>query len=91
MALYLLKRANYDIQTWPTTLDLLRTDKDGYKMQETERLESSHPMTFSRIREVKKHIDEVNLAFNEKYQVAGHNYVQEFADSIMNWIRILFT
>ena len=90
MALYLMERANYNMQTWSTTLDLLRTDKEGYRIKEDTK-SNDHPLIYARMKAVKRHLSVVEKAFEEKYEVAEESTYQKIADYVNSWISVLFT
>ena len=91
MALYLMKRANYNIQTWSTTLKLLAVNKQGREIREEEKMTNEHPLTRNRVRAVTRHLSTVEKAFEEKYKVAEESTYQKIADYINSWIAVLFT
>ena len=91
MALYLMKRANYDIHTWSNTMHLLITNKEGVETKEYETLKSSHPLTEDRVDAINLHIKEVEKAFEEKYVTAKVDKYEELVDYVKSWISVLFT
>jgi len=91
MALYLMKRANYDIKTWSTTIDLLTRDEKNNRIQESNRIENSHPNTRDRVKAILRHMPEVEKAFEEKYEVKKGSTIQNITEYILNWIGVLFT
>ena len=91
MALYLMKRANYDIHTWSNTIHLLATNEDGVELMEQELLQNSHPLTEDRVDAINMRIKEVEKAFEEKYVTAEVNTYEEVVDYVKSWISVLFT
>ena len=95
IAMYLLKRANYDIHTWPLTLGglyLLEDNKENSTMDLT--FMETHPKTLDRVNAVKSHLDEVESAFLKKYDVEVAEEpveVVSIVDMAKNWVYALFT
>ena len=91
MALYLMKRANYDIHTWPETIQLLITNEDGIEMIEFGSLNRSHPLIGDRVEAIEEHIKGVEKDFEEKYVTAKMDVYEEIVDYVKSWVSVLFT
>ena len=91
MALYLMKRANYDITSWSKTLRLLITNEKGVERNETMTSNSTHPLTEDRVDMIEKRIKEVEEAFEGRYVTAKVDVYKDWSDYIKSRISVLFT
>ena len=99
LALYLLKRAGYDINTWPNVLNNL-TDEVEFNtplMKMMKTVNSDHPLIEDRVEKIKEEIPIVEEDFKTKYDVEEKSLsetvtrpVNVVIDTVLQWSRLLF-
>lgn len=99
LALYLLKRAGYDIMTWPNVLNNIsdETEFNTSLMKLVKTAQSDHPLIEDRVERVKKEIPIVEEDFKTKYEVEKKSLLETvtqpvnvLVDTVLQWNRLSF-
>ena len=100
LAMYLLKRAGYDIHTWPDVLSHLDDTNgiDSRLMKMTITAQSDHPLTEDRVKQINEEIPIVEKDFKTKYEVEKKSLAETAVtkpmnmviDTVLQWSRLLF-
>ena len=98
--MYLLKRAGYDIHTWPDVLSRLDTNTptDSPLLKMTMTASSDHPLIEDRVKKIEEEIPIVEEDFKTKYDVEEKSLVEKavtkpmnvLIDTVLQWSRLLF-
>ena len=100
LAMYLLKRAGYDIHTWPEVLSHIDDTNgiDSRLMKMTITAQSDHPLTEDRVKQINEEIPIVEKDFKTKYEVEKKSLAETAVtkpmdmviDTVLQWSRLLF-
>ena len=100
LAMYLLKRAGYDIHTWPDGLSHIDDTNgiDSRLMKMTITAQSDHPLTEDRVKQINEEIPIVEKDFKTKYEVEKKSLAETAVtkpmnmviDTVLQWSRLLF-
>ena len=100
LAMYLLKRAGYDIHTWPDVLSNIDDVNgiDSKLMKMTITAQSDHPLIEDRVKQINEEIPIVEEDFKTKYDVEEKSLAEKAVtrpmnvvfDTVLLWNRLLF-